>query len=442
MQPTKEISDLIRLVQRSQPFRLTQRPHAEREEYVDRRQTFRPGATDKYGQDRGEMQGPCHIPPAVYHAAYGKPRGKPRPKRDLLPGKPEARLALVGQRIDGLGDAAGGDLRRADRGAGHGLALGPHRPTVRGPRLGRPRRGRLRPDRAGHPGDPHHRLDARAGRPADGRGGPQPFVSKTLLLLYTIAVFWYAYNLVDVIDVLVRRLARGVDSALQRHIVLLVSRSLRVFLVVVGTLFVAQSVFHQDIGAWLAGLGIAGLAVSLAAQDSLKHLFGSITILLDRSFRIGDYVISGKQEGTIEDIGFRSTKLRTPAGCLVTIPNSNLVNNPIENLSRRPNIRRVVTLLIAGRTPSEKLRQALKAINGVFEEEGIRGPVHPVIDNVERRPLVLFEDIQAGDFKVTVTYWYAPPTDPDYAAHADRVNLRIVEELQKAGVELTQPIGR
>ena len=108
-----------------------------------------------------------------------------------------------------------------------------------------------------------------------------------------------------------RRLAPGVDSALQRHIVLLVSRSLRVFLVVVGTLFVAQSVFDLNIGAWLAGLGIAGLAVSLAAQDSLKHLFGSVTILLDRSFRIGDYVISGNHEGTIEDIGFHSTKLRT-----------------------------------------------------------------------------------------------------------------------------------
>lgn len=265
----------------------------------------------------------------------------------------------------------------------------------------------------------------------------QPFVFKTLLLLYTIAVFWYAYNLVDVIDVLVRRLARGVDSSLQRQIVLLLSRSLRVFLVVVGTLFVAQSVFDQDIGAWLAGLGIAGLAVSLAAQDSLKHLFGSITILLDRSFRIGDSVVSSKIEGTIEDIGFRSTKVRTPAGCLVTIPNSNLVNNPIENLSRRPAIRRVVTLLIAGRTPSGKLRQALSAIADMFDEEGIRGPVHPVIDGVERRPQVFLEDIQGGDFKVTVTYWYAPPTDPEYAAHASRVNLRLAEELQKAGVELS-----
>ena len=97
------------------------------------------------------------------------------------------------------------------------------------------------------------------------------------MLLNTIAVFWYAYNLVDLIDVLVRRFATGADLALQRQIVLLLSRSLRVFLVVIGTLVVAESVFDQHIGAWLTGLGIAGLAVSLAAQDSLKNLFGSLT---------------------------------------------------------------------------------------------------------------------------------------------------------------------
>jgi MscS family membrane protein len=265
------------------------------------------------------------------------------------------------------------------------------------------------------------------------------FISKTLLLLYTIAIFWFAYNLVDVIDVVVRRIAHGADLGLQRHIVLLMSRSVRVFLVVICTLFVAKSVFNQDIGAWLAGLGIAGLAVSLAAQDSLKNLFGSLSILLDRSFRLGDRIISCGCDGTIEDIGFRSTKLRTAAGHLVTIPNSSMVNSTIENVSRRPAARRVITLQIPGRTPSEKLRQAIKALGGIFNEEAIRGPVRPMVDGAEAAPQVCFEDIRGPEFKLTVTYWYAPAADPAYAAHAERVNLRIVEELERAGVELAQP---
>jgi MscS family membrane protein len=265
------------------------------------------------------------------------------------------------------------------------------------------------------------------------------FALKPLRFLFVIVVYWYAYNLVDVIGVAIR-FGRGGDPALSRQILSFVSRSLRLLLVVMATLSVARSVFDQDISTWLAGLGIAGLAVSLAAQDSLKQFFGSIAILLDHSFRIGDEVISCGYDGTIEDIGFRSTKVRTVAGHLVTIPNANLANSPIENVSRRPAVRRIVTLLIAGQTPWEKLRDVRQALEGIFDHEGIRGPVRPVIDNVAYPPQVRFEDIQAGNFRLTVTYWYAPPTDPDYAGHAERVNLQIVAELQKAGVELVQPM--
>ena len=104
----------------------------------------------------------------------------------------------------------------------------------------------------------------------------------------------------------------------------------------------------------------------------------------------------------------------------MTIPNANLANNPIENVNLRPAACRVVTLLVAGQTPAEKLGDVLRALQGVFEQDGIRGPVHPVIGNVAYPPQVHFEDIQAGNFRLTVTYWYAPATDPDYAAHAER----------------------
>ena len=77
---------------------------------------------------------------------------------------------------------------------------------------------------------------------------------------------------------------------------------------------------------------------------------------MDHSIRLGDQIISCGYDGTVEDIGFRSTKIRTAAGHLVTIPNSNLVNNTIENVSRRPALRRVVTLLVPSRTPGDKLR--------------------------------------------------------------------------------------
>jgi MscS family membrane protein len=218
-------------------------------------------------------------------------------------------------------------------------------------------------------------------------------------------------------------------------VVPLVERSLRVCLLILAVLVICKSVFHQDIGTWLAGLGIAGLAVSLAAQDTLKNLFGSLTLLFDRPFQIGDHVVLCGTDGTIEDIGFRSTKIRTSPGHLVAIPNSNVVNASIENISRRCAIRRVINLTIADDTPIEKLRDALKALANIFEEDEIRKHVHPSSNHgIEKAPQVRFEDIVAEGFKLTITYWYAPASDPNYSAHTEQVNLRIVEILQRRGI--------
>ena len=172
------------------------------------------------------------------------------------------------------------------------------------------------------------------------------FSQKTIKLMFTIAVYWYLNNLIGMVDPLLHHLSRNSASALDKHVAPLVRRSLRVFLIILTAMYVLKDVFDKDIGTWLAGLGIAGIAVSLAAQDSLKNLFGSITIILDRPFKIGDRIICTGYEGVIEDIGFRSTKVRTAAGHLVSIPNANVVNSPIENISRRPGIRRSFTILL------------------------------------------------------------------------------------------------
>ena len=144
---------------------------------------------------------------------------------------------------------------------------------------------------------------------------------------------------------------------------------------------------HRRLGRVAGRPGLAEKSLRLA-----EHL-------LDHSFRLGDRIISCGYDGTIEDIGFRSTKIRTAAGHLVTIPNSSMVNSTIENVSRRPAVRRVITLQIAGRTPIEKLRQAMKALGGIFDEEGIRGPVRPMIDGAASAPQVRFEDIQRVGFQ-------------------------------------------
>jgi MscS family membrane protein len=264
------------------------------------------------------------------------------------------------------------------------------------------------------------------------------FWSRTVLLLYSIAAVWYASNLVELVDLLFRRLRSG--SALDQQFAPLVRKTLRFLLLVLGVLFVVNSVFHRDIGAWLAGLGIAGLAVSLAAQDSLKNLFGSITILVDRPFLVGQSICYGGYEGQVEEIGFRSTKLRTDGGSLVTIPNSKIVNDPVENTDRRY-FRRSFTLKIPFSTPPEKVAEALAILGKIFDEETIREPVRPLIDGAHRPPRIYFSEFAADGLVISATYWYAPPSWWDFQEHAQKVNLRIVEEFFKAGIGWAVPAG-
>jgi MscS family membrane protein len=265
------------------------------------------------------------------------------------------------------------------------------------------------------------------------------FLTQILNLLYTASIVWYIYNLVDLLDITFQRLRGRIESRLDAQLIPLLRRSLRVVLVLVAFLYVARNVFDQDVSAWLTGLGIAGLAVSLAAQDSLKSLFGSFVILLDRPFKVGERIIYDRYDGVIEDIGFRSTKLRTGAGNLVTIPNANIASHPIENVSRRPFIQRVFNVTIACDTPREKIVEAIATLKGILAENGIREPIHPTVAGEYQPPRVYFSDYNASSLNIQVSYWYAPPAYWDYMAHAERLNLRILEEFERLGIEIAFP---
>ncbi len=262
------------------------------------------------------------------------------------------------------------------------------------------------------------------------------FAFNTLLLLFYLSFFWYVYNLISIVDVTFQRIGRKTDSSLAIHVAPLIRRTLRVFLIVIAAMFIVQSVFKQDIGAWLAGLGIAGLAVSLAAQDSLKNLFGSITIIMDRSFKIGERIICSGCDGVIEDIGLRTTRVRTAGGHVISIPNANIVNSPVENVSRRPAIQRNFTLALKLDTSLEKVKLALKIINDILAEKDIREPIHPTINGKNTRPQVVFSDYKANGLILNITYWFAPPNNDQYTAHAEKINLRILEEFDRAGIIL------
>ena len=135
-------------------------------------------------------------------------------------------------------------------------------------------------------------------------------LSVAVKLLVSLSAVWSAFRLVDIIYALLMRKALATSNRFDDLLVPMVTKSLKVFVVVMGVIFSADNL-NIDVTSLLAGLGIGGLAFALAAKDLLGNFFGSLTVLLDRPFQIGDWVVIGDVEGSVEEVGFRSTRVRT-----------------------------------------------------------------------------------------------------------------------------------
>ena len=154
------------------------------------------------------------------------------------------------------------------------------------------------------------------------------------LIFYFTLVFW-AFRLVPAIYAIVDRFdGDGEMEGTTKTLISALESIMRFFIVAFGAVLIAGSLGF-DLSAILAGLGISGIALALAAKDSVSNMFGAITVLLDRPFKVGDWVVIGSSEGEVIEINFRTTQIRTSIDSVVTFPNANLVNTAIENYGLR-----------------------------------------------------------------------------------------------------------
>ncbi len=181
----------------------------------------------------------------------------------------------------------------------------------------------------------------------------------------------------------------------------------------------------------LAGAGVGGLAVALAAQDSLKSLFGSMMIVLDKPYRVGERISAKGYDGFVEEIGLRSTKLRLRSGHAASIPNEEMARIDIENISRRPHIRRTADLHIPLDTPHASLEKALSSIQQILEDHEGMDPELP--------PRVYFNEFNADSFNIRIIYWYTPPNYWDFLEFSQRVNHEICRAFEEQGVDFSLP---
>ncbi len=187
-------------------------------------------------------------------------------------------------------------------------------------------------------------------------------------IVVSIGLIWFFYRLVEVVDYYVKQwLAKKGDiTGMDQQLARLCVQTLKVFVLIFGVLLAVQNL-GVNVFSLLAGLGIFGAALAFAAQDTLKNFFGSILIMMDRPFKVGDWVIVKGNEGTVEDIGFRSTRIRTFYNSLITVPNGEVAINAVDNMGMRTYRRYKTTLGVTYDTPPEKIEAFCEGIKNIIK---------------------------------------------------------------------------
>jgi len=248
--------------------------------------------------------------------------------------------------------------------------------------------------------------------------------------LWTIAIAW---SLIRSTDLFLYWWARRLQDSDESTATVLL-RPVRNILAVI-IILMAALVWLSNIGfnvtALLTGLGVGGIAVALAAQDTLKNFFSSIMILLDRPYQIGQRIVVKGHDGVVEEIGLRSTKMRLLTGHQATIPNDQMANLDIENIDRRLHIRRLTNIAIRYDTPPEKIEKAINIIQKLLDNHKGMDPAFS--------PRVYFNEFNRESLNIRVLYWYHPADIWSFLEFSQQVNLQIVREFTKEGIKFAFP---
>jgi MscS family membrane protein len=162
-------------------------------------------------------------------------------------------------------------------------------------------------------------------------------VSQTLsAILLCMSIGYFLYWLAEIPGIWFSKMAAKTESKLDDMLVPVIRKSLRVTIIILVLVQIVQILSDKPITSIIAGLGIGGLAIALAAQDTIKNFFGSMLLFFDKPFEIDDRIVVDGHDGPVEEVGLRSTKIRTLEGHLVTVPNGELANKTIQNIGKRP----------------------------------------------------------------------------------------------------------
>lgn len=257
------------------------------------------------------------------------------------------------------------------------------------------------------------------------------FIDKVFLFLILLSVFWIALRIVDFIThVLLVRAAKTKNKA-DDQLVPFIKELMKFLISFIGFFVLLGYVFEVNAVSLITGLGIGGIAIAMAAKDSLENLLGSFLIFMDKPFTVGDVVKVDGVEGTIERVGFRSTVLRSADKTTYVIPNRSMIDGVLENLTMR-NARRVkFDIGLTYETSNEVIKKIIDEIHTFLKENA-----------ATTDPIVALDSFGDSSLNIQIVYLVPMNKEFDLPKVKEAVNFKVIEIVQANGSDFAYPTQR
>ncbi len=262
--------------------------------------------------------------------------------------------------------------------------------------------------------------------------GLRLIIWKTYLIIMMLAIVRIFLRLVDFFGLILINRASRTESRLDDQLVPFFKDTLKILIVVIGFFLILGAVFSVNIVTLIGGLGIGGLAVALAAKETLENLFGSFTIFLDKPFIVGDLVKVGTLQGHVETIGLRSTRLRTLDKTLVTVPNKKMVDAEMENITQRTMWRNKQVISLVYQTSADDLKNILRQLTQFLD-----GHL-----NIRKGSTVNFDTLAPSSIDILMVYFVLTADGDVFQVIKEEVNLRIMEIVRSNNSDFAFPVTR
>ncbi|WP_189516696.1 mechanosensitive ion channel family protein [Cerasicoccus arenae] len=275
---------------------------------------------------------------------------------------------------------------------------------------------------------------------------PLAITDDILWLAFYFTAFWLSVCVANVISAIIIASPKispfGLDASLVRLSCRLVAYLVGVWILVEGMQRLGLSLVPL-----IAGVSVGGLAFALAARPTLGNILGGVLIFADRPFKVGERVVINKHDGVVEEIGLRSTRIRTLDGHLLTVPNEEVSSSYVENIGQRPHVKRLLNVTLTYDTSPEKIKEAMDIIKQLLSEdedggktaEDLGRPSNRHVNSGDFPPRVYFNDLNADSLNIMVIYWFTPADYFDYLAHATWFNLELIGRFNAAGIDFAFP---